>query len=401
MSHQDPVSDHEMTLPDRWRVIWKHRWLISKICGVAATAALSISLMMPKIYEGTAIVLPPPEGDDMAAFGALLAATGGGGLSHSLGSMLPGMSATPTDMFISMLKSRVMADDVIKQFNLVELYGVEFMQDARRELESNVRITTTKEKSIKIIAEAKSPQLAADLANFYTANLDRLNRTLNVSKAGQKREFIERRIEETQVKLVRAEEALKDFQTQNKTVAVEAQSQAMIEAAAMIQAQIMANEVQFQAMSSYLSPDNPQLVPVKSTLEELRKQLSLMELGKGGKGKTTGDSLHPAMIKVPALALEYGRLLRDLKVQETLYTLLMAQYEQAKLQEARDTPTVQVLDPAVPADRKSRPSIMLNVLVAGLMSLVGALFLVFSIEKNEQIKSRKRPTVQKPSAEAA
>jgi capsule polysaccharide export protein KpsE/RkpR len=283
----------------------------------------------------------------------------------------------------------------------MSLYEVEFPQDARRELENNVRITTTKEKAIKITAEAKSPQLAADLANFYAENLDRLNRTITNSKAGQKRQYIERRVEETHVQLVKTEEALKDFQEKNKTVAVEAQAQAMIEAAAMIQAQIMASEVQLQAMSSYLSPDNPQLVPVKSSLDELRKQLSAMQVGKGSKTKPSDDSLHPAMIKVPTLALEYGRLLRDLKVQETLYTLLVAQYEQAKLQEARDTPTVQVLDPAVPADRKSRPSIMLNVLVVGLMSLVGALFLVFSIETNEQIRARELQAVQRNRAEAA
>ena len=392
------TSEQEMTLLDRWRVIWKRRWLVGKICVGAVVAALGISLIMPKAYEGTATLLPPPESDDLAGLGALMAATGAGGMSHSLTSMLPGMSATPTDLFLAMLKSRVMADDVIKKFNLMELYGVENMQDARKELGANTSITVTKEKAIKITVEATTPRLAADMANFYTSNVDRLNRTLNVSKAGQKRAFIERRIEETQVQLAKAEEALKDFQTQNRTVAVEAQSQAMIEAAAMIQAQIMASEVQLEAMGSYLSPNNPQLVPVRSSLEELRKQLNVMESGKGG---TSSARLHPAMIKVPTLALEYGRLLRELKVQETLYMLLMAQYEQAKLTEARDTSTVQVLDPAVPADRKSWPSIRLNVLVAGMMALVIALFLVFILEHHERMKARDIQTLKRDHAEAA
>src|SRR5439155_26550887 len=124
-----------------------------------------------------------------------------------------------------------------------------------------------KEKVIKITVEAKNPSLAADIANYYVANLDRLNRTLNVSKAGQNRAFIERRMAETQVNLVKAEEALKDFQTHNKTVAVEAQSSAMIQAAAQIQAQVTAQEVQLQVMSGYLSPDNPELSRVRSSIE--------------------------------------------------------------------------------------------------------------------------------------
>src|SRR5207249_11400412 len=116
------------------------------------------------------------------------------------------------------------------------------------------------------------------------------------------------------------ERELKDVQSQNKTVAVEAQSKAIIEAAAMIQGQITAQEVQLQVMSSYLSPDNPELSRVRSSIEELKKQLYLLESGKGGKGMLPGDRLHPAMVTVPGLALEYGRLMREVKVQETLYS---------------------------------------------------------------------------------
>ena len=302
------------------------------------------------------------------------------------------MPATPTDIFVAMLKSRIMADEVIKKFNLMELYEAKTMQDARKALENNTRITVAKEKVIKIMVEAENPQLAADMANFYVSNLERLNQTINVSKAGQNRAFIERRLAETQMKLVNAEEVLKDFQTQNKTVAVEAQSKAMIEAAAMIQGQITAQEVQLQVMGSYLSPNNPELARVRSGIEELKKQLYLLESGKSGKGMLPGDRMHPAMVTVPALALEYGRRLRDLKVQETLYTLLTSQYEQAKLAEARDTPTVQVLDPAIPAEKKSKPHISLNMMIAGVLALFVSLFLAFFLEYLERIRGQRAGT---------
>jgi tyrosine-protein kinase Etk/Wzc len=153
--------------------------------------------------------------------------------------------------------------------------------------------------------------------------------------------------------------------------------------------------VQLEAMSSYLSSDNPQLVPIRTTLQELRKQLYMMESGKGGKGMLPGDRLHPAMITVPALALDYGRLMRELKVQESLYALLTSQYEQAKLAEARDTPTVQVLDPAVPPERKIRPVIRKNVLISGLLSLLFSVFCTFSWEAIVRWKTR--PAVPVPS----
>lgn len=382
-----PVPDDEVNLLDYWLVIWKRRWLIGGLFSAAVLTALTVTLQMPKIYESTASLLPSLDSKDGGGLSSLLAASGGGA-AQSLGISLPGAPATSTDIFVAMLKSRIMADAVIKQFGLMELYEAKTMQDAREALEGITKITVSKEKVIKFTVEDKNPQLAADVANFYVSNLDRLNRTLNVSKAGQNRAFIEGRLAETHVSLVKAEEALKDFQTHNKTVAVEVQSTAMIQAAAMIQAQISAQEVQLQVMNGYLSPDNPELSRVRSSIEELKKQLYLLESGKGGKGMLPGDRLHPAMITVPGLALEYGRLLRELKVQEALYSLLTSQYEQAKLAEARDTPTVQVLDPAIPAEKKSKPSIRLNMMVAGALAFFVGIFLAFFLEYLERIRAR-------------
>ncbi len=272
-------QDDEVNLLDYWRVIWSRRWLICGLVMASSLTALVVSLLMPKIYESTATLLPSLDSKESGGLGALLAASGAGGAAQSLGISLPGTPATPTDIFVAMLKSRIMAGDIIRRFNLMERYHTQTMQDARKELESNTKITVTKEKVIKITVEDTTPPLAAEIANFYVSNLDRLNRTLTISKASQNRAFIERRLADTQLNLVKAEEALKDFQAHNKTVAVEAQSKAMIEAAAMIQGQITAQEVQLQVMSTYLSPDNPELARVRSGIEELKKQLYLLESG--------------------------------------------------------------------------------------------------------------------------
>lgn len=370
-----PAVEDESSLLHFWLVLRKHRRMIWSLCAGVMAMVLVISLVMPKIYESTTTLLPQLEPREGLGLGSLLAATGAGGAVQGLGMSLPGMPATPADIFVAILKSRVMADEVINRFNLVQEYETKTVQETRKELEDATKIVVTKEKAIKITVEATRPELAADMANFYVSTLDRLNQTLSVSKAGQNRKFIERRLAETQASLVKAEEALKEFQTVNKTVAIEEQAKAMIEAAAMIQAQVTAQEVQLQVMSSYLGTDHPELARVRSSIDELKKQLGIMGSGKSGKGTLPGGQIHPSMASVPGLALEYGRLMRDLKVQETLFTLLTSQYEQAKLTEARDTPTVQVLDPAVPAEKKSKPRILLNMAVAGILSLVlGILF---------------------------
>ena len=347
--------------------------------------------MLPKIFESTATLLPQLESNNGMGLGALLASGGAGTAAQSLGISLPGAPATPADLFLAMLKSRIMADEVIRRFNLMDRFEKKTLHETRLSLEEATRIVVTKEKVIKIMVEDKDPQLASDIANFYVSNLDRLNQTLTVSKARENRKFIEQRLAETQVSLVKVENALKEFQTQNRTVGIEAQSKAMIEATAMIQAQIMSQEVQLQVMGSYLSLENPDVARVQSSINELRKQLQIMESGKAGKDRLPGDRLRPAITSVPGLALEYGRLARDLKIQETLYTLLISQYEQAKLTEARDTPTVQVLDPAVPAERKSRPKISLNLLIAGMLSLLMSIFWAFFREALNRRKTRSSP----------
>jgi len=393
-----PQTD-EVTLFDYWQVISKRKWGIIALCAVMTMGTLVVSFLLPKIYESTATLLPQLESNNGVGLGALFASGAASSAAQSLGISLPGSPATPTDVFTAMLKSRIMADDIIRRFNLMEHYETKTMHDARGSLEGATRIVVTKEKVIKVAVEDRDPQLASDIANFYVSNLDRLNQTLSVSKARENRKFIEQRVAETQTALVKVEDALKEFQTQNRTVAIEAQSKAMIEATAMIQAQIMAQEVQLQVMGSYLSSNNPEIARVQSSISELRKQLQIMETGKSGKERLPGDRLRPAITSVPTLALEYGRLARDLKVQETLYALLISQYEQAKLTEARDTPTVQVLDPAIPAERKSRPKILLNVLIAGILSLFVGLFWAFVRGAMDRRKAAFSPLPPLSSAE--
>ena len=196
-SAERPYSREPVSLFDYWDLIVEHRTLIGGLCLMGMLAALGVSLLLPNVYESTASVLPQLESKDTGALAALLTATASSGMAQTLGLGLTGMPATPTDVFVTILKSRVMADDVITNFNLMDRYREKTMIETRKELDDRVRITVTKEKAIKIAVEDTDAQVAAEMANFYVANLDRLNRTVNVSKAGQNRVFIERRLTET------------------------------------------------------------------------------------------------------------------------------------------------------------------------------------------------------------
>ncbi len=384
--------DHSATLFDYWDVLVERRKMVAGLCVMGMAVSLGVSLLLPKIYESTSSVLPQLESKEGGVLTALLSSPAAGGMAQNLGLGLPGLPTTPTDVFVSILKSRLMADEVIKKFDLMDRYREKTMVDTRKELEDHLRITVTKEKVIKITVEDEDPQIAADIANFYVSNLDRLNRTVTVSKAGQNRVFLERRLHETMDSMAKAEESLRDFQAKNKTVAVEAQAKVMIEAAAIIQGQITAQEVQLQVMGGYLSPDNPDLARVRSNVEELKKQLATMGSGKDARGLISGERLHPAMVAVPDLALQFGRLFRQVKVQETIFTLLTSQHEQAKIAEARDTPTVQVLDPAVPADKRTRPRILLNTAVAGVLTLLVGIFVAFFLDYRARVRQMSTPT---------
>lgn len=385
-------ADQSVTLFDYWDVLVARRKVIAGFFLVGTALTLVISLLLPKIYESTSSVLPQLESKEGGMLAALLSSPAAGGMAQNLGVGLPGLPTTPTDVFVSILKSRLMADEVIKKFDLMNRYREKTMVDTRKELEDHLRITVTKEKVIKVSVEDEDPQVAADMANFYVANLDRLNRTVTVSKAGQNRAFLERRLGETVESMAKAEEALRDFQAKNKTVAVEAQAKVMIEAAAMIQGQITAQEVQMQVMGGYLSPDNPDLARIRSNVDELKKQLAIMGSGKDAKGLLSTDRLHPAMVAVPDLALQFGRLFRQVKVQETLFTLLTSQHEQAKIAEARDTPTVQVLDPAIPADKRTRPRVLLNTAIAGVLALITGTLVAYFLDYRARVRRMSTPT---------
>ncbi len=386
-------QDEEINLLDYWRILRKRGRMILGIFFVSVlTTGLLTYFVMTKIYESRASILAPKESSGgSAGLAAALAASGAG---QFLGNILS-PTGSNRDTFVAILKSRSMAQDLVEQFKLKEYYKAKYTEDAIKGLQDATDITVSKEGAISVTVADKGPKLAADIANAYVTNLDRLFAKLGTTDASRQRAFIAERLDKTEKALRQAEEALRRFQENNKAIVVQEQAKGALEEAAKVKGQIVAAEAQMEFLRSFSTESNPQVVAQKRQIDELKRHLAQMQYGTGM--ELPPESANPGQprrefqvpfTKVPELGMELIRLAREVKVQETVFNLLTAQFEQAKINEARDTPTVQFLDRAVPAERKSKPKTVLNMAIAGVLSLFLGIFLAFFLEYVERIRKQ-------------
>lgn len=328
--------------------------------------------------------------------GGVLGALPASGLQALVALPLP--SLTPNrDLLVSVLKSRTVAQAVVDRFGLQARYRARFPEDAVRTLQERTDIRVSREGVISVRVEDTDPTLAADMANFYVEELDRLVARYSTGEAAQRRLFLTEQLARARADLDAAQEALRRFQERHRAVALQEQTRGVIEAAARLKGEIMAAEVQLQVVRQFATEANPEVVALRRRLEELRRQLAQTQYGEpagadaaGGPGSDRRDFVVP-LPKVPGVGTELARLTREAKVQETLVTLLTEQVEQARLEEARDLPVVRVLDRAVPPQRHARPKATLNLVLAGATSLLTGILLAFVLDSVARARSRARP----------
>jgi uncharacterized protein involved in exopolysaccharide biosynthesis len=233
---------------------------------------------------------------------------------------------------------------------------------------------------IVIAVEDKDPKRAAEMANAFVEELKRMTKGLAVTEAAQRRLFFEEQLKDTKESLIKAEEGVKGFQERTGTLHVEEQVKAVIRNIAQLRAEIAAKEVQIKVVKTYTRPNDPDLQRDEAALSGMRAELAKLE----SKGGTGSDPLMPTG-RMPSVGTEYVRKLRDLKFNETLYELLLKQYELAKLDEARDAALIQVIDRAIPPEKKVKPKIVSIVFIAGIVSFVISVVTAFFMEQREKI----------------
>jgi len=361
------AADDEVSLLNLLIVLAKHKRIVLGIPFVVAIAAAAYSLSLPNIYTGTTRVLPPQQSASAAS--ALLSQLGGafGGLAGAAGGALG--IRNPNELYVGMLKSRTVADNLISRFDLGKGYEGSRLSDVRKRLESASTIAAGKDGIITIEVNDKDPKRAAEVANAYVDELMKLTKVLAVTEASQRRLFFERQLLQVKDNLTAAEVAARQGLQKGGLAQVDAQGRSMIEVTARLRAQISAKEVQIGSMRTFAADGNPELQRTQQELEAVRRELARIEgsspVAAVGKGEASG----------PTGLDNLGRL-RDLKYYEFLYELLAKQYELAKIDEAKDATVIQVMDKAIEPDRKSRPQraliVILTALAAGFLAVIWA-----------------------------
>jgi capsule polysaccharide export protein KpsE/RkpR len=374
----------ERVLP-RLRLLWGMRRFLGRF-------ALVGFFLIPSEYESTARLMPPDQqGSGGLAIMAMLSGGGQNGNSGlgSLASELLGAKTTGA-VFIAVMHSRTAEDRIIQRFDLKKVYSTRLEESARKRLEKNTVISEDRKSGvITVSATDRDATRAAAITGAYIEQLNTLVAQLNTSAAHRERVFLEERLDKIKVELESAEKDFSQFASKNATIDISAQGRAMLEGAASLQGQLIGAESQLEGLRQIYSDNNIRVRTTQARIAELRNQLQKMggtSIGNPpASDQSSTDNAYPTLRQLPLLGVPYADKFRQLKVDEAVYETLTKQFELAKVQEAKEIPSVKVLDqPEVP-ERKSFPPRTL-IIIAGTACcvLLGAAW-VFGTARWRQI----------------
>ncbi len=367
---------------DYFYVLYKWRKFIAINVLILTLIAVIVALLLPVQYKATATVVAPRKTD---IFGGL------GALNQSIREFAPflrslGGSQLPLFTYLAILNSRTAMEKVVDKFDLIKVYGIKdsSMEKAIKKLRGNTDFEIDENGVLVINVYDEDRQRAADMANYFIEVLNEINIKLNIEEARNNRIIIERRYLQNLADLKSAEDTLKKFQQKYGIYYLPEQTKVAVEAAAELEAKIMAEEIKLGILQRQLGEDASEVKIAKIQIEEMRRKLNQMKEGNGVKSEM---SLFVPFKDVPELGLQYLRLYRDYEIQNKLLEFIVPLYEQAKIEEQKNVPVVQVLDYAVPPERKARPFRTLIVLSVFASALVLFVMLAFL---NESFLNRKR-----------
>jgi capsule polysaccharide export protein KpsE/RkpR len=360
-----PVNPQGLTSIEIAWLLWGKRAFLKRLLFVGLLVSTAIAFLIPKRYVATAQLMPPDFNSASALVAALpalsspgdAAGAAGGGVM-SLANRLLGLNS-PGQLMIGVLRSRTIEDSLIERFVLMELYSARYPEDARKKLEGYTDVgEDSKTGIISIAVEDKSPERAAAMVQAYTEELNRVLAQVNTSAAHRERLFIEQRLSEVKTELDSSARDFSQFASQNAAIDIPEQAKAMVGAAADLQAQLIASQSMLRGLQQLYTDNNPRVRQVQAQIAELEKQLAKMggkNLNMADGSSLSKDEVYPSIRQLPLLGVRYLDLYRRSKINEAVYELLSKEYEVIKIQEARNMPTVQVLDQAVIPQKKAGP----------------------------------------------
>ncbi|MEM6647452.1 MAG: Wzz/FepE/Etk N-terminal domain-containing protein [Bacteroidota bacterium] len=336
--------------------LFGQRRFIIVATGIVAVAAVIISLLLPKWYQSSTSVLLPNGGsagtlssmlNDLAPLASTLLGGGGGG---------------DYLRFRAILDSRTLKDEVIETFDLVRVYDMEEaefpMASTRELLSENVSFEIDNEYEHLIISVLdRDPNRAAEMANYFVGALNRRNNALQAQNARRYREYMEQTYLQTLSDMDSSRVALQAFQETYGVIDLPTQAQAFIEYMGTLRAAELQVEIQAEALQTQLGNQNANVQAAQAVVDAARRKSQAALSGREAMMPIARDQL-------PAVGRQYAELYQEVLVQAEIHTFIRPLYEQARFDEVREQTAVQVLDPAVPPDRKAKPKRSILVILA-------------------------------------
>jgi len=373
------ADEDEIDLIEFWDTVWRRRRFISFFTGGAVIFTVIVSLIMTNIYRAESTLLPVSSGGgimgDLAGMAALAGISVGSSGENSMKVMV-------------VANSRTVKEKVINDLGLIKIIGEDIpekrdpMQYTIEKFDELLSVTSDKKTGVITIGfEWEDPELSAKIVNTYTDALQDVleDKALNFEK--MQRVFLERKLKEERAKFAGHKRSLAAFQKRSKMIEPVEQAKGTMNLYSALMAQKMSLELQVQGLETALSPENPRLVAVKKQLGELNRKIRSLE-------GTTNEGALPSMGNAPDKMIEYTDIMEELKTSQGVYETLTKLYEKAKLDEAKSDLYVEVIDQAIPPDKKIKPKRALMVAVAGMTSLFISVFIVFFQEWLEEVKDR-------------
>ena len=380
---------------ERLRLLWEQRTFLAKAAALGLLVGVLIAFAIPKEYRASVQLMPPDNQSNAGMLFTALAAKaggGGGGLGAIAGDLL-GIKNSGA-LFIGILRSRTVADRLVQRFDLKRVYRTKLEEDARSELTDNTALSEDRKSGIvTIMVSDRDPQRVAAIAQAYVDELDRLVAELSTSAAHRERVFLEARLKEVKQELDLAAHDLSQFSSKTAAIDIKEQGRAMVEAAAVVQGQMIAAESELKGLEAFYTSNNVRVRSVQARIAELQRQLD--KLGGSSAAMPTAtnnqsdaiDSIYPSIRQLPLLGVTYFDLYRRNKILEVVYETLTQQYELSKVEEAKELPSVKVLDAAIVPERKSFPPRLLLVALCVLLALAGATLWIFARLRWERVDS--------------
>ena len=370
-------SHHGSEMEERVNLLALSEALVEKRKFVALTTVLvlaisvGVSLILPRWYRSKATILPPESATNQADIAGLMLVAG------YQPAYIPTLTS-PSEIYAAILRSVRVRDAVVDSLDLVDVYNVKNKEAARRRLLKRCKMNVTREDIVEIVCEDKDRNRAADIANLFVRELDRFNSELRVTAARRVREFIETRIQQTRHELEKAETDLKTFKEETGAVLISEQTRASIQTAAEMYGKIAELEVSLERLRQFATERSPEVVDIRSRIRALQRKLGEMGYLQGETDTDLGSMLFPKFSAAPDLEKRLSALLRDVEIKRSVYGVLSEQYEHARIQEMKDTPTIQVLDRAEPSRGAWRPKRKVIVSVSTVCAFIVSCLVVLA-----------------------